>query len=130
MPTEKEVKDMFKEEVETFIAVFPRVKGVRFVVEAKHYRDSPRKRDIAWYDTNEHSVHLIRAALSRSLDCLRGVIRHELGHVADARINSPGAERRADSLAEKATGKPILYTAEGLQHATRGEAYRPDWLHQ
>ena len=55
MPTEKEVKDMFKEEVETFIAVFPRVKGVKFVVEAKHYRDSPRKRDIAWYDTNASS---------------------------------------------------------------------------
>ena len=56
MPTEKEVKDMFKEEVETFIAVFPRVKGVKFVVEAKHYRDSPRKRDIA---RSFHQVRLV-----------------------------------------------------------------------
>lgn len=128
--TERAVARMFKEEREVFSKTFPDVLRVGLILIDQHFSHDERPRDVAWFDERDSNIYLVRKALSRSLNCLRGVIRHELGHAVDERINEDGCERRADYLAELATGVPIRYTKEGLQHATHGEPYRPDWLHQ
>jgi hypothetical protein len=130
MLSEQAVYRMFLEERDLFEETFPVVDDVELVFIDDHYFDNPIERDVAWYDINEHQIYLVRRALKRSINCLRGVIRHELGHVADDYIHEPGAEARADQLAYIATGEPILYTTEGIQHTTEGRPGRPKWLHQ
>jgi len=127
---ERAVEAMFYDERDRFAQTFPVVGDVDLVIIDDHYDADASERDVAWYEIAEHTVYLARKALWRSMNCLRGVFRHELGHAADPDINKAGCERRADSIAEIATGVPIRYTAEGIQHATHGEPYRPDWLHQ
>lgn len=128
--TDRQVKRMFREERAAFAEHFPQVAQVGLVITPKHYERDAIPRDVAWFDQTDGQIYLIRKALWRELDCLRGVIRHEFGHVADEHINEPGCERRADRIAYLVTGEPILYTTEGIQHTSRGVAYRPDWLHQ
>lgn len=128
--SERAVARMFEEERAVFSKTFPDVLRVGLAIIDRHFVDGERPRDVAWFDEQDNHIYLVRKSLSRSLNCLRGVIRHELGHAVDEHINEDGCERRADYLAELATGVPIRYTKEGLQHATRGEPYRPDWLHQ
>ena len=105
---------------------------MRLVLTARHHLPAKDRtpRDLAWYMPSTRTVYLFEAALRRSPGHLRGLIRHELGHAADLRLDAPGCERRADRLALRATGAPIRYTAEGLQHATHGVPWRPSWLHQ
>jgi hypothetical protein len=122
---------MFREERDRFALIFPSVADVRLVFITEHFDGSKaRERDVAWFDLRDGDIYIVRRSLSRSLGCLRGVIRHELGHAADPDIEKAGCERRADRIAELVTGVPIRYTKEGIQHATHGEPYRPDWLHQ
>ena len=130
MPSEISVRKMFEYERSVFCGIFPEVCDTELRFVDNHYKVNPIARDVAWYDIGEDCVYLVRHALNRSVGCLRGVIRHELGHAADERINEPGAEARADQLAYIATGEPILYTEEGIQHTTEGRPGRPSWLHQ
>lgn len=130
MPSEISVRKMFEYERSVFCGIFPEVCDTELRFVDNHYKVNPIARDVAWYDIGEDCVYLVRHALNRSMGCLRGVIRHELGHAADERINEPGAEARADQLAYIATGEPILYTPEGIQHTTEGRPGRPSWLHQ
>jgi len=129
--SERAVARMFYDERDRFALTFPVVAHVELVLLDDHYEgEEVTDRDVAWFDTRDKCVYLVRKALRRSMNCLRGVFRHELGHAADPHIEKAGCERRADRIAEIATGVPIRYTAEGIQHATHGEPYRPDWLHQ
>lgn len=121
---------MFDEELRRFAEVCPRVAGLHLVITPRHFLPEPRPRDLAWYDVDERVVCFVRSALDRSPACLRGVIRHELGHAADERVLEDGSEKRADQIAQRVTGSPILYTKEGVQHATHGRPGRPAWLHQ
>lgn len=129
--SQRVVERMFREERDRFALIFPAVADVRLVFITEHFDGSKaRERDVAWFDLRDGDIYIVRRSLSRSLGCLRGVIRHELGHAADPDIEKAGCERRADRIAELVTGVPIRYTKEGIQHATHGEPYRPDWLHQ
>lgn len=130
MVTIPQIARIYREEREHFARTYPVVADVQLLIITDHYKANSRPRDVAWYDSRERSIYLLRHALGRSEACLRGVLRHELGHAADPRLDAPGCERRADRIAELATGKPILYTKEGIQHTTHGIPYRPDWLHQ
>jgi hypothetical protein len=131
MIPESTVQRMYATERAKFARLFPWVQNVRLVFLDRHFMENERPRDIAWYERGERAIFVARKALrERSLNCIKGILRHELGHAADTRLDAPGCERRADRLAEVATGEPILYTEEGLQHATLGVPYRPDWLHQ
>lgn len=130
MPSEISVRKMFEHERSVFCGIFPEVCDTELRFVDNHYKINPIARDVAWYDIGEDCVYLVRYCLSRSIGCLRGVIRHELGHAADDKIDWPGAEARADQLAYIATGEPILYTEEGIQHTTEGRPGRPSWLHQ
>jgi hypothetical protein len=130
MLKEDRVVRLYEEERDRFSALFPGVLDVDLVFDKVHFFDKPTPRDVAWYDSSDNCIHLVKAALSRSLACLRGVLRHELGHAVDVRLNEPGAEARADRIALFVTGHPILYTEEGIQHTTHGRPGRPKWLHQ
>lgn len=108
---------------------FPWVR-VQLHVVRKHFEKDAGARDLAWYDPVERSICVVKGALKESESTLIGVLRHELGHAADQRIDEPGSERRADRLSKRATGKAILYDERGLQNTKRGVAKRPGWLHQ
>lgn len=128
--TDRELGKVWARESAAFARAFPHTGKVCLHLVDRHYLPHPRPRDLAWYVPGERAIYLTRAALARGAGVVTGLLRHELGHAADRHLDAPGCERRADRLALRATGKPIRYTAEGLQHATRGEPYRPDWLHQ
>lgn len=79
-------------------------------------------------------VTLVRRALDLPPEHLRGLLRHELGHLADANPWAPGAEQRADDLAQQATGQPIRYAdvdgAHDVQTIGPGAYPRPGHLHR
>lgn len=129
--TPKRAKSIFAAELISFAARYPRAKGCRLAIRAKHFLPHPEPRDLAWYDPAAHMVTLTRAALERSNGCILGIIRHELGHAADPKVDiDRGCEIRADRIALDVTGTPIRYTADGVQHATHGVVGRPRWLPQ
>lgn len=60
-----------------------------------------------------------------------GLIRHELGHVADPCWRETGAEQRADDLARLVTGVKIRYDENDVQTVSpRGRYPRPKYLHR
>ena len=130
--TPEAARHLFAAERATFRRVFPNMPSVRLTIRARHFLPASEltPRDLAWYDADRHTLCLMRSALTRSRATIQGIIRHELGHAADERIDNPGSERRADALALRATGTPVLYDAEGLQNSSRGSPVRPGWLHR
>lgn len=129
--TSAAAKALFATELAAFATQYPRAKGCRLAIRAKHFLPNPEPRDLAWYDPDAHTVTLTRAALDRSNGCILGIIRHELGHAADPRVDvDRGCETRADRIALAVTGLPIRYTADGVQHATHGVVGRPSHLPQ
>lgn len=129
--TRSEARVVFAGELARFAAKYPRAEGCRLIIRAKHFLPHPEPRDLAWYDPDAHAITLIVAALDRSIGSILGIIRHELGHAADRRVDvDRGCEARADRIALAVTGSPIRYTADGVQHATAGTIGRPKWLPQ
>jgi hypothetical protein len=61
---------------------------------------------------------------------LVAVLRHELGHLADVHRDRDGSERRADRVAEEATGERIYYDARDVQTTKPGTWPRPKHLHR
>lgn len=123
--TPRAARRMFNAEAHRFRTAYPSMPPVRFRIAVRHFLPTPEARDLAWYD--DGTVYLTRAALDRSEATVRGILRHELGHAADARIDQRGSECRADRIAARASG-PVRYDADGLQTAARGTK-RPGWLH-
>jgi hypothetical protein len=130
--TPEAARRLFTAERATFRQAFPNMPSVRLVIRARHFLPASEltPRDLAWYDADRQTLCLMRSALARSRATIQGVIRHELGHAADERIDNPGSERRADALALQATGVPVRYDDEGLQNSSRGNPVRPGWLHR
>jgi len=118
--------DLFFAQAERFAAVHPRINGVTLRIVASHYLRSPEYRDLAWYDPDSHAVYLLDRLRYLPQDNQLGVIWHELGHAADENISSKGAERRADSISEGVTGRPLLYDLRGVQSAARGVCERSE----
>lgn len=56
---------------------------------------------------------------------LVGLIRHELGHLADTHVRQSGSERRADAIAKKVTGQAIRYDRDDIQTVGSGVSPRP-----
>lgn len=129
-PSARTINALFDAQAAPFAARYPRVNGVEFQLRATHYLGDKRKaRDFAWYWPDRHRICLVRDALDRlDRDAIVGILRHELGHAADDRIEAAGAEVRADRLAESVFGSPIYYSADGVQNACRGVAPRPAHL--
>jgi hypothetical protein len=125
--TPRATRRIFNQEAARFYAAYPTMRPVRFTLRARHFLPNPVARDLAWYDPDRREVCLMRTVLAYPEATIRGILRHELGHAADARIDAPGSEARADRLAASASG-PVHYDATGLQTTGRGTR-RPDWLH-
>ena len=86
-------------------------------------------RDLAWMEGGH--VYLLARALDRGRDVVAGLIAHELGHAMDPWKWGPGAEQRADDLAELALGRRVRYTrGDAVQTLGRGTYPRPPHLHQ
>lgn len=128
--TRDRLEQIFEHERRTFARTFPWVENVWLSVHPKHFIGKPCARDLAWYDPGFLRVCVTREVMRHPEHTVRGLIRHELGHAADLKLDAPGRERRADRLAKKATGRPVLYDENGLQSTTRGKPGRPKWLHQ
>lgn len=123
--TERTARSIFNTEAHRFRAEFPSMPAVRFKIVARHFLPNPALRDLAWCVGS--AIYLTRAALNRSEATVRGVIRHELGHAADARVDEPGSEARADHLASRIG--PVNYDPDGLQTTGKGGP-RPKGLHR
>lgn len=130
--TPEAARHLFAAERVAFRRAFPNMPHVRLTIRARHFLPAAEltPRDLAWYDAGRQTLCLMRSALTRSRATIQGVIRHELGHAADERIDLPGSERRADAMALQATGVPVRYDDEGLQNSKRGNPVRPEWLHK
>jgi len=116
-----------------FVQAFPRsqVARAKLIIHSKlHSPGSPKtERDVAWAEPGKMQVNLVRRALGFEVGRLVGILAHELGHLVDT-SDAPGAERRADTFAEQATGRTILYDEADLENIHRGSPVRPKRLHQ
>jgi hypothetical protein len=89
------------------------------------------KRDVAYVNVSCEPPHLV--VVKRLLDMhknnILGVLFHEFGHLADEN-SGPGAERRADRIAERVLGVKISYDRNDLQTVGNGTRPRPAHLHR
>lgn len=88
-----------------------------------------KRRDFATTQIATSEVRLATRALTWPAANVRGLILHELGHVADLNVREPGAEQRADDLVEQATGVLVRYDSEDIQTVAKSGVYpRPKHL--
>lgn len=118
---------MFNVERLRYVELSPRAATVRLHVVRKHFLPKPEARDFAWYEPDAHRICITRRLLAQPETTVMGVLRHELGHAVDARLNAPGAEARADRIARAATGEAIRYHND-VQDVARGKVGRPGHL--
>jgi hypothetical protein len=124
--------EIFAVEREHFARVFPRVAQAVLTVSPRDCSPASRCawRDFAWALVDEGEVHMSHRVLALPLENQIGLLRHELGHLADAHVAEPWPEQRADDLAEVVTGKRIYYDARDLQTIGPGQYPRPLRLHR
>lgn len=109
------------------------VVGARLQVEDVRCPPTGRcgARDLAWADPASGSIHLLRRALALPWENVVGLLRHELGHLADPLVDRDGAELRADLIAAAATGAPVRYDDAGVQTVhPDASPVRDPWLHR
>lgn len=87
-------------------------------------------RNLAYADPDSLSVVMVRRALSLPKENVVGLIRHELGHLSDERIEQARREQRADDIAEYVTGGRVNYDSRNVQTIGRGQYPRPRNLHR
>lgn len=130
--TPSEMRRAFLHERAAFAARFPRVHGAGLSLLNQPCSIGGRcgERDLGWADTTNNRVFLLDRVLTLPTNRIIGLIRHELGHLSDARVTQPGAEQRADDIAEMVTGQPIRYDAKDIQTIGAGKYPRPLYLHR
>lgn len=130
-PRLNRLRRTFLRERRVFSRVFPALKATQLWLLPNHCisRKQCEKRDLAAADLENNRVLLVQRVLKfDSLNWI-GLIRHELGHLADPTPDLPGAEARADQIALEVTGQRINYDDMNIQTTGRGGP-RPKWLHQ
>jgi hypothetical protein len=130
--TPAQVGKLFNKERARFARVYPWVADADLVI-LPGYCTSGKKcheRDLAYAMSKPMHVAIVRRLLDLPDRNVVGVIRHELGHLADKRLSDPGRERRADQIAEYVTGQRINYDANDIQTTGRGRSPRPGYLHR
>lgn len=129
--TRTDFRHLFENERAAFLEEFPAMPfvGLRITEEACPHPPCEH-RDFASYDVEDHVVTFTERVLSLPIENVVGLIRHELGHAADEKIDEFGAEQRADDLAERATGERIYYDPHDVQTIAPGRYPRPTYLHR
>lgn len=115
-----------------FARFFPHVAHTRFVLLDQPYTSpwNRRFRDLAFAEPEIPRVSMLLRALDLPRANVQGLIRHELGHVADDNVDRRGKEQRADDIAEYVTGERINYDQDDIQTTARGKYPRPLHLHR
>jgi len=119
---------LFRAEREVFSRRFPSAARARLLVVSSRcpgHEEVCPARTVASADFGSGEIRFLRRALVLPIEKLRGLLRHELGHLVDPTPDAPGAEQRADDLAEAATGERIYYDAEDLETTLPGRWPRP-----
>ena len=121
-----EALDLFREFRADFAAKWGWLRSARFVVSKRTTAPDTKgcKRNLAWADTENMRVFLLRRALSLPQAKIEGLILHELGHLVDPLAS----EQEADDWAEIATGLRVSYDRDGIQTTGRGRHPRPKGL--
>lgn len=131
MMTPAELTSVFKRERAKFARFNARVAGAGLTLDTR--RCSPgspcRYRDVAWCEWRGNRVYLLERVLDLPRANILGLLRHELGHLADPAIGLPHGEGRADQIAYEVTGRRIRYDRRAIQTVGRGGP-RPRHLHQ
>lgn len=122
---------LFLRERAVFSAVFPRAaRSSLQVVDRRCLESGCGIRNVADANVSTGRIRVVRRLLDMGESVFVGVIRHELGHICDSRIDAPEAEARADAIAMMVTGEAIRYDANLVQTTSSGEWPRPRWLHR
>ena len=128
--TKKQAENLFREQLTGFRRYF-QLKGVKLVIHDRFFTpECYSYRSLAWADSNLWTVNLVRRVLEFSDDSIIALMRHEIGHLADTYRDTPGAEQRADDIAELVFGDRINYSGpHKIQTIGNGEYPRPKELH-
>lgn len=123
---------MFARERAKFARWYPWVAQAELVLLKRRCVESGRcaLRDLAYATFIPLRVSLLERALKLPDANVRGLIRHELGHLSDRHVWRRGREQRADDLAEMITGVKIKYDVNDIQTTGRGIYPRPRYLHR
>jgi hypothetical protein len=91
-----------------------------------------RVRDLAYAEPggDPPTIVVLARLAGESAQVQRGILRHELGHVCDRWWRLPGAEQRADDLAEDVCGRKVRYDSRDVQTTGAGIWPRPKRLHR
>ncbi len=130
--TPRDAKRIFSRERRAFSRYFPHVSKTKLIILDQPCVDSEHcaERDLAYAIQSPPSVTMLRRSLSLPKHNVVGLIRHELGHVADRDLGLRGSEQRADDIAEYVTGKRIFYDQQDIQTTANGKYPRPRYLHR
>ncbi len=117
-----------------FARVYPRLARaeLRVVGRACTLPGKCAFRDLAYAEPEGDTVVVLARLADLPAANIAGLLRHELGHLADTvpyRLNA-GREQAADDIAEAVTGERIYYDKRAVQTLSRGEWPRPLWLHR
>lgn len=129
--TKLEAEKLFKEQIAGFKRYF-NVSGIKLVIHDRYCTPGCVEfRDVAWADQNKRTVNMVRRSINFSRNAVIALMRHEIAHLCDPFVNSPGKEQRADDIAELVFGDKIKYSGPYLlQTIGDGEYPRPSILHQ
>ena len=128
-----DLHDLFARERDAFAEAFPDVADARLRVVGQrcpHGGTRCARRDLAYADWDALEVVLAERALRLPRANVLGLLRHELGHLADPTPEARGAEQRADDIAQSVTGRKIRYDARMIQTVGPGTYPRPRQLHR
>lgn len=127
-----QARRLFDYELVGFVAAFPRMKKTKFVLLNQRCTGPGhcRFRDLAFAEPDVPRVTMLRRALDLPDENVRGLVLHELGHVADVHHGRHGGEQRADDIAEYVTGHRISYDGHNIQTTAPGRYPRPRNLHR
>lgn len=123
---------MFSRERAAFAVHFPWVAKTKFFLLDEQCIDRGHcaERDLALSMIRPAAVYMVKRALKLPVANVRGLIRHELGHIADTSRSRKGSEQRADDIAEFVTGRKISYDEYDVQTTAAGRYPRPLYLHR
>ena len=132
--TEPELYRLFRRLRAMFARSFgPRVAIATLAISDRQCTPAPKCswRDVAYAEISQRPrVVVLRRVIALPRANVLALLAHELGHIADRDSDRPGAEQRADDIAECVTGRKIRYDALNLQTFGRGRYPRPLELHQ